>query len=421
MLLKWQESPLPELGAGKRHSLFTIAFKFFPTAFLAKGIAVISTTFPFIFNFLFVHFGIQSVVVRGLITGSVIGLVPTVALYIITLTRAPRIRRREEVEAARLQRLALGDQEAQQAKEQKEELEVVRLEKVATGNLNERRVKDKRDDARWEDLNERLRIQQAAGHQTSKLKEEREAARQQLASVDLKAREVKDLKEDKRWDLLNERLRLQEETGQKTSEQKTERDTVADDRSWAMQAKTAYGDAKARLVKDMKETERWDSLNERLRIQEKTGLSAAAEKDERDVRESALLKKTASTAQKVQVAKDLKEEERWLLLQDRWNNLYDRLRIQEERGDKRDEEQQLRDSQQQQRDDEFRQMRHEDQLRNQYKTLYQRFQRHAARNQTMTPEIEDGLAPIPEEWLQQQPECAKTPQLFESLRQLNLR
>src|ERR1700733_5975934 len=105
MTLKWQEAPLPSLMPGKRHSLFTIAFHFFPTSFLAKSIAVTLTTCPLIFNYLLTNYGIESYITRGLLTGAIVGTAPTIALYLITLMRAPRIRVREEIEEQRQQHI----------------------------------------------------------------------------------------------------------------------------------------------------------------------------------------------------------------------------------------------------------------------------------------------------------------------------
>src|SRR5580700_11638613 len=97
MSLKWQEKPLPALTLGKRHSLFTIAHKFFPTSFLVKGIGITLTSSLFIYNYL-LSYGIDSILTRALLTATIVVVAPTVALYLITLARAPRIRRREEME-----------------------------------------------------------------------------------------------------------------------------------------------------------------------------------------------------------------------------------------------------------------------------------------------------------------------------------
>src|SRR5580692_10047055 len=113
MSLKWQERPLPTLTPGKRHSLFTIAHKFFPTAFLVKGIGITLTSSLYIYNFLLNNSGIDSIVTRALLTAAIVVVAPTIALYLITLARAPRIRRREEVEAAHQQEVAHGDLKAQ--------------------------------------------------------------------------------------------------------------------------------------------------------------------------------------------------------------------------------------------------------------------------------------------------------------------
>jgi hypothetical protein len=103
MSLKWQERPLPAQPSRKRLSLFLISFKFFPAGLLLKLIAFLLTMSPLIFNYLLDHYEIDSIVTRGLLTAAIIGGVPTIALYLITLIRAPSIRKRAEMESVRQQ------------------------------------------------------------------------------------------------------------------------------------------------------------------------------------------------------------------------------------------------------------------------------------------------------------------------------
>ncbi len=103
MSLKWPEKPLFTLSPGKRYGLFTIVHKSFPTSFLVKIIAFLSATSPIIFNFLQEHYGIDSIITRGLLTVAIVGGVPTVVLYLITLARAPTIRKSVEMEDTSLQ------------------------------------------------------------------------------------------------------------------------------------------------------------------------------------------------------------------------------------------------------------------------------------------------------------------------------
>jgi hypothetical protein len=100
MSLKWQERPLPALLPGKHHSLFLIAFKFFPTSLLVKIIAFLLAICPLIFHYLREHYGIDSFLTRGLLTAAIVGGIPTIVLSVITLARAPSIRKREEMKAA---------------------------------------------------------------------------------------------------------------------------------------------------------------------------------------------------------------------------------------------------------------------------------------------------------------------------------
>ena len=504
-------SPKP----GKRHNLFILAFRHFPTGLLATAIGIAFLSAPLLYN-LFRDNGFDSVFARVLLTGAVIGIVPLSFLYLVTLLRAGKIRGRIETEAEHQLEIITGDLEALQAREKKEEKEVIRLEQVVKGDIKARKVKDEKEDERWDLLNESLRQQNETvelaseerllvAQQIKDIKDEGEVIRKGLVSDDLEARHVKDLKEDKRWDLLNERLRVSEETGQHNIDEKEEREIARQELASserilvAQQVKDikeevevarqelASDNSKAQKVKDLKEDERWDLLNERLRVSEETGQQSIDEKEEREIARQELAsserilaaqqvkdskderdvarKELASDNSKAQKVKDEKEDERWDLLTEslrlqnetvelaseerllvaqqvkdikdegevirkglvsddlearhirenkdekRWNALHERLRIQEERSEEREKRQVLRD-------EEYMRLRHEDELKDQYRTLFARYVRNSfGKNQ----EVADGLAPIPEAWLKEQPEIRKNPALAQMLGPYNER
>lgn len=491
-------SPKP----GKRHNLFILAFRHFPTGLLATAIGIAFLSAPLLYT-LFRDNGIDSIVARVVLTGTVIGVVPLSFLYIVTLLRSPKIRKRLETETEHQLEIISEDLHALQAKEKKEEKEVIRLEQVVKGDIKARKVKDEKENERWDLLNESLRLQKETvelaseerllvAQQVKDIKDEGEVMRKGLVSDDLEARHVKDLKEDKRWDLLNEQLRQQNETAELASE---ERLLVAQqvkdikDEGEVMRKGLVSDDLEARHVKDLKEDKRWDSLNERLRVQEVIGQQNNVEKEEREIARQELAasertliaqevkdrkdereferKEIASDRSKAQIVKDRKEDERWDLLDERlrqqdqtaelaseerlivarqvkdikeegevarqelvsndlkarqlkdtidekrWNALHERLRIQEERNEERDRKQVLRD-------EEYVRMRQEDDLKDQYRTLFSRYVRNTLGN-TLNQEVADGLAPIPQSWLVEQPEILKNPALIQLLEPYNER
>jgi hypothetical protein len=324
--------------------------------------------------------------------------------------RSPRIRRREEIETMRLEHIAHGDLTALKDKAEREGLEVVRLEAVASGDRKARGVKDKKEDERWDLLNERMRIQEAAGLQNQ---EDRETARQTLATGDAKAQHVKDLKEDERWKQLNERLLQQDQTSLENRE--VDQQERADDRSSAGDRSSPssvtnqsraedYRFAKAQLVKDAKEDSRWDLLNESLRLQKETVEQASEErilvaqqvkdiKDEGEVMRKGL----ASDDLEARHVKESKEEKRWTAL-------YERLHIQDMRAEEREQRDVRRDQEQ-------IRMRREDDVKDTYRSLFARYIRNNS-NTTQGRAVADGLAPIPTDWLEAQPELQKDPSLL---------
>jgi hypothetical protein len=261
--------------------LFVVAYKSFPRSFLVKSIGATFTISLYIYNYLR-EYGVDKLVSRVLLTAFIVGAVPTISLYLITLARAPRIRRREEKETARQRHIAHGDLEALQAREAKAEEEIVRLEQVATGDRKARRVKDEQDDERWVLLNESLRLQNKTvelaseerllvAQQVKESKEEGEVIRKGLASDDLEARHVKDLKEDKRWALLNESIRQQKETVDLASEERllvAQQVKEKKEEGEIMRKGLVSDDLEARRLREQREEKRWEALYERLRVQE---------------------------------------------------------------------------------------------------------------------------------------------------------
>jgi len=93
--------------------------------------------------------------------------------------------------------------------------------------------------------------------------------------------------------------------------------------------------------------------------------------------------------------------------------LHERLRIQEEHSDEQDRQQLLRD-------EDLIRMRKNDELKDRYKTLFDRYLRNSQGEQT-SQAVADGLISIPETWLAEQPEIQKDPGLMESLKPYNKR
>ena len=411
---------------GKRHNLFILAFKHFPTGLLATAIGIAFLSAPLLYN-LFRDSGIDSIVLRVLFTGSVIGVVPLSFLYLITLLRAGKIRIRLETETEHQLEIISDDLHALQVREKQEEKEVIRLEQVVKGDIKARKVKDEKENERWDLLNESLRLQKETvelaseerllvAQQVKDIKEEGEVIRKGLVSDDLEARHVKDLKEDKRWDLLNESLRIQKETGELASEERLlvaqQVKDVKDERE-VMRIGLALDDLKAREVKAQKEDERWDLLNESLRLQKETVELASEERlivaqQVKDIKDEGeiMRKGLASDDLEARHKKEDKDEKRW-------NALYEHLRVQEERSEERDRLQVLRD-------EEYVRMRNEDDLKNQYHIFFVRYLRNSADTE-LHQKVADGLAPIPENWLKEQPEILKNPALMQSIKLYNER
>ena len=426
---------------GKRHNLFILAFRHFPTGLLATAIGIAFLSAPLLYN-LFGENGFDSVVIRVLLAGAVIAVVPLFFLYIVTLLRSPKIRFRLESEAEHQLEILSDDLHALQAKEKKEEKEVIRLEQVVKGDIKARKVKDEKENERWELLNESLRLQNKTvelaseerllvAQQIKDVKDEGEVIRKGLVSDDLEARHVKDLKEDKRWDLLNAQLKQQNESAELASE---ERLLVAQqvkdikDEGEVMRKGLVSDDLEARHVKDLKEDQRWESLNERLRVQEVIGQQNIDEIEGREIaRQESASSERISIAQEVKDRKDEREIERKEIASDelqarqdkdtkdelRWKALHERLSKEEERNEQREERQILRDK-------EYFRLRYEDGLKDQYQTLFGRYIRNTP-SQKSNQGVADGLEPIPDSWLKEQPEIIKNPILFDLFKQFNER
>ncbi|HEY6171283.1 MAG TPA: hypothetical protein VIX80_03390 [Candidatus Kapabacteria bacterium] len=158
-----------------------------------------------------------------------------------------------------------------------------------------------------------------------------------------------------------------------------------------------------RAVKIRKRLEGKAELREEIRIAD---IETVKEQQKVDEREEILTQKAERIDLNTQIAKQAKEDERW-------DMLHERLRIQEERNDEQDRQQLLRDG-------ELIRMRKEDQLKDHYKTLFDRYLRNSQGEET-SQAVADGLISIPEIWLTEQPEIQKDPGLMESLKPYNKR
>lgn len=289
--------------AGKRHSLFVVAYNHFPGGLYAGVVGIAFWGSPYLYTFLQKH-GFDSFWSLILTIAVILG-VPLFLVYMVMVLRAVKIRGKLETEVKLQSDIISSDLKDLRNKQLEEKQEVIRLEQVVQN--------------------------------------------------DIEAQKVKEKKEDERWDLLDEQLRLQNETVELASEERL---------------------LVAQQVKDIK--------------------------DERDVARQEF----ASDALKARLAKEKSDEERW-------DALHERLRIQEERNDEQDRQQVLRD-------EESLRLRNEDDLKDQYKVLFARYLKNSP-DEKLSHEVSDGLAPIPDAWLAEQPEIVKNPELMESLKPLNLK
>lgn len=427
--------------SGKRQNLFVIAYKNFPRGILETTTGVAFLSAHILYSFIR-ESGVDSVVLAVIISGIIIALVPLSLLYFFTLLRSGKIRRKIETEAEHQLEILYDDLEALHIKEDKDEKEVIRLEEVVQGNLKAREIKAEKENERWNLLTESLRLQNEnrelaseerllVAQQVKDIKDEGEIIRKGLVSDDLEARHVKDLKEDKRWDLLNERLSVSEEAGQHNIDQREEREIARQELASeerllvAQQVKDvkeerevariglALDDLRAREVKDRKEDDRWNLLNESIRLQKETVEMASQERilvaqQVKDIKDEGEIMRKGLVSDDLE-ARHTKEDKD----EKRWSALYERLRLQEERSDEREKRQLIHEQ-------EHKRMHEEDDLKDRYQILFARFIRNSTGNR-LDKEVADGLAPLPEAWLIKQPEILKNPSLLPLLIQINER
>src|SRR5579883_2555624 len=86
---------IPSPDKRKRHNLFVVAFNHFPENLAATAVGIAFLSAPLLYN-LFREQGISSVIVRIILTGAVIAIVPLLILYLVTLLRSVGIREKLE-------------------------------------------------------------------------------------------------------------------------------------------------------------------------------------------------------------------------------------------------------------------------------------------------------------------------------------
>jgi cell division protein FtsL len=341
---------------GKRSNLVVIALENFPGVLFRTAVGITLLGAPFMLNY-FSELGVQDLVVRILLNAVVVVIVPAVVLFIYTLIKAPWLRIKNEAAAAK--KRTAEDQQVTDMRslEVKEAREVERLRDVVVTEGLERRRKDVLEEKRWDELNERLRVQEQTGIENDERKSERDAldsaerlsvalriksvrdeeeiARQDVASGDMLAlrakdlretdrreakdlldsdrRAAKDLKDDSRWDLLNEGLRAELVSAGKRSDDLLARDAKdlkEDDRRQAKDIK----DDDRRTAQDLKDDRRWESLNEGLRVEQLNAGKREEELQARDAKE--LMQDDRRQAKDIKdddrrTAQDLKDDRRW--------------------------------------------------------------------------------------------------------------
>ena len=331
---------------------------------------------------------------------------------------------------------------AQRVKDIRDEAELARLD-VASTDLIERQARDRKEDGRrvardlmQDDRQQAQDIKDDLREARDLKEDDRREARDLVQSdrhtaQDLKEglRDAKDLKEEDRRDA-RELVEDDRQTAQdlkeglrdardlKEDDRRDARELVEDDRQTAQDLKDDRRDARDVLegdrrdarellqddrqtAQDLKDDKRWDRLTEGLRAEKvNAGKRSEELKTERDFLRQELAT-SVLTAQQVKSDSD----------DDRWKELHDRLKIQESRSEARDRASRIKDDMQ-------RLMRSEDrladQLRDQYRTLLDRYIRQATAK-GLSDDVADGIAPIPKEWLLLQPEIVKDPTLLKLL------
>jgi hypothetical protein len=298
-----------------RVNLLVVAYRNFPRAFLVKGIGLTGTTSIYLYHYL-LNAGVESIFSRIGLTVLAVAGIPVCFLYIFTLIRSPRIRNRIEMEERQEALRLHGTQAEMAARKTRQRMESERLENVAVDNQKARTVRESKDTRRWEMLNEWMRLQEVmqsdrslAEQQTSDFESARDVVRAETASDELLARQTRDDRDDARWAELNETLRVQNATGQVTEDLKEEREAARSVRQTSTD--------EARDAKVVQEDERWANLTESLRLQHEAGDRSAAresKQDNRDARDAQLLSATALDNASLQRAREKKEDARWALL-----------------------------------------------------------------------------------------------------------
>jgi hypothetical protein len=356
---------------GKRNNLVVIALENFPGVLFRTAVGITLLGAPFMLNY-FQELGVEDLVVRILLNAMVVVVVPALVLFVYTLLKSPWLRKRSEQAAAKKRQA--DDQQVTDMKslEVKEAREVERLRDVVVTERKERRRKDVLEEKRWDELNERLRMQEQTGIQNDERKVERDAldsaerlkvarlvkdirdeeeiARQDVKSGDMLARrakdlresdrreakdvldndrrEAKDLKDDSRWDLLNEGLRAELVSAGKRSDDLLARDAKdlkEDDRRQAKDIK----DDDRRTAQDLKNDRRWDSLNAGLRAEL---VNAGKREEDLQARDAKDLEDDDR-----RTAQDLKDDSRW-------DTLNEGLRVEKVNAGKREEDLLARDA-----------------------------------------------------------------------------
>lgn len=261
---KEYRSTLIRRTPGIRRNLLIVALESYPSGLFKTSIGITLLGAPFLLNY-FSEMGVTSLVVRILLNGLSVVLFPALLLLIYSLIRAPKMRR--QIEEEELRELGLGAERQERLKLQKkdEEIEVGRLRDIVITESETRRVKDALEDARWNSLNERLRVQEHTRQVGIDLREQRDVARQDHDSIERLdvARKVKNVRDHE-----------QRESGKREDAMKIERDEARTELAVTVIA--------AQQEKQEVDNERWNGLHERLRAQELKNESRDAAQQQRD-------------------------------------------------------------------------------------------------------------------------------------------
>src|SRR5205823_6153357 len=220
--------------SGKRQNVFRLAIKHFPTGLIATAIGIAFLSAPLFYNF-FRENGINSLVIRIVLTGAIVGIIPIGFLYLVSLFRAPRIQTKIETAAQEELEVMSHEMEALQEKEKREEEQVHRLEEVVQSDIKVRQELEEKEDERWQALNEQLQLQKETAalasqetvivaKQVKDIKDEAEVALKEYAKEDVEARQSKEKTDESHWESLEALLGLQEEQNIERDKQQVLRD-----------------------------------------------------------------------------------------------------------------------------------------------------------------------------------------------------